>query len=106
MLAEGAGEAAEGAATTGGGRLAFEPADGSHAQPGLVGEFFLRQAALPAETAKLLAVEDERLRLGGTGAFTVRVSARWRVRRESRGLDLEPGRPPGVLVPAASGVSR
>ena len=41
VLAEGTGEAAEGTAPAGSGRLAFEPADRGHAQPSLVGEFFL-----------------------------------------------------------------
>jgi hypothetical protein len=103
VLAESAGEASEGAATTGSGGLAFEPSDGSEAHPGLAGEFFLRQSALPAEVPKLLAVEDKRLGLDRTDMFTVGV---WRVHRESRGLDLVPDRPPGVLVPAASKVSR
>ena len=48
MLAEGPGEAAESAATAGSGRLAFQPGDSRQAHPGLVGQFFLRQAALAA----------------------------------------------------------
>lgn len=41
VLAEGTGEAAEDAATTGSGMLSFEPADSSAAQPGLAGKFLL-----------------------------------------------------------------
>ena len=48
MLAEGPGEPAEGPATTGSGRLAFQPGDSRQAHPGLVGQFFLGQAALTA----------------------------------------------------------
>ena len=67
MLAEGPGQAAESAATAGSAWLAFEPSDGRHAHPGLVGQFFLRQAALPAQLAKSLTVENEGLRLGRAG---------------------------------------
>jgi hypothetical protein len=67
VLAEGPGESAEGTATTRSGRLTFEPGDSSHAQPSLVGEFFLGQAALAAKLAQSLAVEDEGLRLGRAG---------------------------------------
>jgi hypothetical protein len=48
VLAEGASEAAEGAATTGSERLTFEPGHSSHAQPSLGGEFFLGQTPLTA----------------------------------------------------------
>jgi len=64
VLAESAGEAAESAATAGSGCLAFEPGDSSHAQPGLIGQSFLGQAALAAKLAQAPAVEDEHLRLG------------------------------------------
>jgi hypothetical protein len=67
VLAEGPGEPAEGTATTRSGRLTFESADSSHAQPGLIGQSFLGQAALAAQLAQALAVEDERLRLGRAG---------------------------------------
>ncbi len=48
MLAEGAGEPAEGSATAGSGCLTFKPSDSREAHPGLAGEFFLGQAALAA----------------------------------------------------------
>jgi hypothetical protein len=46
VLAYGSGEAAEGPAAAGGVGLAFQPGDGGEADPGLISQFLLGQAAL------------------------------------------------------------
>jgi hypothetical protein len=48
VLAEHGGESGQGAAPAGGAVLAFQPADGSHAYPGPVGQRFLGHAVLAA----------------------------------------------------------
>lgn len=71
VLTERPGESAEGSAPARRAGLPFEPDDGSQAYPGLIGQFFLRQAALPAQLAQSLAVENECLRLAGSCGFAV-----------------------------------
>ena len=48
VFAQGAGQAAEGAAAAGGGGLAFQPGDSCRADPGPVGQLFPGQPALVA----------------------------------------------------------